>query len=122
MLKFSIVASIVASTIACAGQSVTHDGGCLTVGTDHVFEGTVEKKTVFGPPNYGENPETDKKITLNILSLRHAGKLCVGDQFVSKVKLVGYSGKEGKVKIRGAIYNQEQAIDFLPFVIVVSRK
>ncbi|TNE61559.1 MAG: hypothetical protein EP335_15475 [Alphaproteobacteria bacterium] len=35
------------------------------------LRGQLQRLQSFGPPNYGENPESDKKLTLFILSLGH---------------------------------------------------
>jgi hypothetical protein len=40
-------------------------------GDTAAFSGTVYEEPFFGPPNYGENPETDRREVARILQLDH---------------------------------------------------
>lgn len=55
---------LIATNIAMAKESCYHYGGIPVS-----LSGTVEIKTFYGAPNYGENPQTDSRETQAILFL-----------------------------------------------------
>src|SRR6266436_2921427 len=57
------------------------------------LSGTVYVETFFGPPNYGENPETDRIEQADILRLDRPLKFCKSDGtlvVVSEVQIIGF--------------------------------
>lgn len=98
----------------CDTQAAT----CLRLDDPTVtLRGTVIVKTFFGPPNYGENPETDSRETQALLKLDQPACVAMGqdDGTVqqerqslvtlvpgSKIKLSPYRGKQ--VTVRGSLF------------------
>lgn len=58
---------------------VGRDTPCLAVGNVKLT-GTLLVKSYFGPPNFGENPETDSKETVPVLVLDAPTKLCTDSE------------------------------------------
>lgn len=107
------------------------------------LEGTVIKKNSFGPPDFGESPKTDKKITFYILKLfkpinvigDHNPKSVDQDDFgnvkeieleifpSSKISIKKYLNK--KVTIKGKLYERDKGweiTDVLMYVETIDLK
>jgi hypothetical protein len=97
-----------------------------------VLSGTVELRSFFGPPNYGENPETDAKEVQALLKLDHA--LCTleseereeqaerNQRLVTLVPMGGFSLKQyaGKhVSVKGSLYHADNGHHRTPVLIAI---
>lgn len=66
---------IAALALATSASSASAAAACARYDTAVTLSGTVTLRTFFGPPNFGEDPETDARVTQAILKLDRP--LCV---------------------------------------------
>jgi len=100
-----------------------------------VLSGTVVLRTFFGPPNYGENPETDSKEVQALLKLDHP--LCAVESVereeqaernqrqVTLVPLGGFSLKPyaGKhVFVKGSLFHADNGHHRTPVLIAIRQQ
>jgi len=100
-----------------------------------VLSGTVVLRTFFGPPNYGENPETDEKEVQALLKLDHP--LCTVESVereeqaernqrqVTLVPLGGFSLKPyaGKhVSVKGSLFHADNGHHRTPVLIAIRQQ
>ncbi len=95
--------------------------------------GTLRKRSDFGPPNFGEHPQTDQKVTVWIVHLDFAIPVEVNRELKMTPKVVladeiqiSFSGKvepllpryrNRHVRVSGTLWTQVNWQDFTPVVI-----
>ena len=116
-------------SVPAVAASCLHYGGSLVT-----LSGTVKLQTFFGPPNYGENPDTDSRETQAILLLTKP--ICVeansaedeeAEQNQLEVTLVpfkkqnlkNYEGK--KIVVQGTLYHAHTGHHHTPVLIEIKR-
>lgn len=92
------------------------------------LEGTLKTESKFGPPNYGETPEQDKKLTIFVLNLDKKTKIQVNKETVetdqiqcvidTDTKVTELIGK--KVNVEGLLFEQSTGYHFTPVLIDIS--
>lgn len=110
-------------------------GPCLHYsGSPVTLAGKVKLQTFFGPPNYGENPDTDSRETQAILAL--AKPICVEanpaeyedaeqNQFevtlvpLKKENLKSYEGKQ--IAVQGTLYHAHTGHHHTPVLIEIKQ-
>ena len=121
--------------IASCAASLSTASSCLHYGGEPItLSGKVTLQTFFGPPNYGENPDTDSRETQGILVL--VRPVCVSANPVSydmaetnqvKVTLVppdgvnlkNFAGK--RVTVQGTLFHAITGHHHTPVLMQVSR-
>ena len=124
MVALTIALVVFAS--APAHSSVTP---CFHENTKVHLTGTVIYRTFHGPPNYGENPKTDRLMKVPLLRLDQAITPCelteldsVGRKRGQRVRVLRMEGAVANLKtgehrkFDGTIYSATMAIDLLPYV------
>ena len=129
MLRLLMLAvSLAASLPAVAASCLHYSGNPVTL------IGKVKLQTFFGPPNYGENPDTDSRETQAILLL--AKPVCVeanpkdyeeAEQNQLVVTLVplnhenlkSYEGKQ--IAVQGTLYHAHTGHHHTPVLIEIKR-
>ena len=57
-------------------------GRAIRTGPDEiVLEGQLNQKLIWGPPNFGENPKTDRRYAIWLLSLRYSVPVLINTEF-----------------------------------------
>ena len=83
-LPFSLVVVLCCGSVASLAAGGTPEGApCLAYGpASTVLTGRLQLESRFGPPNYGEDPLTDKKVMVPMLHLVSAVDVCAerGDE------------------------------------------
>ena len=121
-------------------------GGCSTDSRVLPYEpevvevaGTLETEIRFGPPNYGESPANDQRLTIYVLSLEEpidvgtpeslseANDAQVAD--VSRIQLIippGYCTMEALIgspaRLRGTLFKRVSSRHFYPVLLSVEQK
>lgn len=118
-----------ATQISWAAVPCLHYGGSPVT-----LKGKVELQTFFGPPNYGENPDSDSRETQAILLL--ATPICVevnatdyeeAEQNQVEVTLVplhkeNLKSQEGKqIAVQGTLYHEHTGHHHTPVLIEIKR-
>lgn len=116
---------------ATAASSVCAATPCLHYNDDSVeFTGTVELQTFFGPPNYGEDPQTDARERQAILVLDQP--ICVSDDPKSQQsaehnqsqitlvplgpqQLAAYAGQ--RITVQGALFHAMNGHHHTPLLL-----
>jgi hypothetical protein len=123
-LVFSFAAPLALAAVPC----LHYQGDPVTL------SGKVTKRTFYGPPNYGENPDTDSRETQGILLL--SKPICVDenpDEYyvakknqlevtlvpLAKTNLKNYLGKQ--VKVHGKLFHAETGHHHTPVLIEIIR-
>jgi hypothetical protein len=128
-MKYSVAALLVA---LCSLSSGALAASCLSYDTPATLSGKVIIKTFFGPPNYGENPETDSRESQGILVA--ANPICVSEskeydaeknQFQITlvpprgVNLQTFAGK--RVTVQGTLFHADNAHHHTTILMEVRR-
>jgi hypothetical protein len=118
------------SLLALAAQSVVRSGETATV------VGKLESATAYGPPNFGENPETDKKepyIALALLSpidvrdtdgtvlanIQRAQLIVPSEQHDALTRKLKQLVGSGAVKVIGQVFPATTGHHHEPVVLIV---
>jgi hypothetical protein len=127
--RFLMLAILLATSLPAVAASCLHYGGSPVT-----LSGKVKLQTFFGPPNYGENPDTDSRETQAILAL--AKPICVeanpveyeeAEQNQLEVTLVplkkenlkSYEGKQ--IAVQGTLYHAHTGHHHTPVLIEIKQ-
>lgn len=122
----SIALTIASITMACGASNNT----CIRTGERIVLRGTVISRHVYGPPNFGETPNTDERRTIPVLVLNEPIDICHGAQdeinvspvnHVTDVQLVDYSVRSTRrieVSISGTLERAQNAFHYTPVFFI----
>ncbi len=128
-LRFLVIAVFLATSLPAVAASCLHYGGSPVT-----LSGKVKLQTFFGPPNFGENPDTDSRETQAILLLEKP--VCVeanpkdyeeAEQNQREVTLVplgkenlkDYEGKQ--ILVLGTLYHAHTGHHHTPVLIEIKR-
>ncbi len=128
-LRFLMLAVLLATSLPAVAASCLHYGGSPVT-----LSGKVKLQTFFGPPNYGENPDTDSRETQAILAL--AKPICVEENPVEyeeaeqnqlevtlvplkKENLKSYEGKQ--IVVQGTLYHAHTGHHHTPVLIEIKQ-
>jgi hypothetical protein len=75
---FSIVPTLVIGLeLACSSQTPRPSSPCLHYEPEVIeLRGELREIFKYGPPNYGENPDSDRQMWIPMLELRYAVTIC----------------------------------------------
>ncbi len=103
---------------------------CLRLGSERVtLHGTLSLEERYGPPNYGESPETDQRMSVPIVELGRPIDVCSDDQSaanntVSSIQIVsispGHVFREGAGSWPGSLARAESGHHFTPIILVTN--
>ena len=140
LAKFFFVASLFTG-IAHAAQPVIHRatdpaGGCFEFENDSVqLKGTIFTRIYFGPPNYGENPATDRREEQALLLLdapicvkgrRDATAFNEGNVIVVQLAAISvqpnvvYGAVGHRVEVSGSLFHSETGHHRTPVLVDVA--
>lgn len=83
--------------------------------------GTVMKRRFWGPPNFGENPKTDRRVSVYVF--RPATRLltCDGGDVARQLTVVPFGKKHrlGRQSLTGTVSHADAASQFLEYIFDV---
>ena len=111
-------------------------GDCEPVWPDPVhLTGTLVKTREYGPPGYGETPQTDERLTIYYIDLAHPKDICAGmdgNQRTAAIPGIRRMQLKGSVDVRllrrelghlvvadGTLQHRVWGTDFTPVVLMV---
>jgi hypothetical protein len=115
----------------CAAPLKTGKGGNVTLG------GFLSEKVVWGPPNFGENPKTDSRVSIWVLSLDYPIPVSINGEFktghevslVDKIQLNVTSEHVGdlrshsgyRIVITGSLWSAFAPTDLKPVTMNIAK-
>lgn len=105
--------------------------GCTPLNTVITLTGIVTISQQYGPPNFGETPQTDSKMLIPVLQLDSPARLCSmsSEKFgplptiIDKIQLVQQEHVKIKMdthaSITGKLAQSENALHYTPVILVV---
>jgi hypothetical protein len=128
MLAFAATVSVAEPNPRAAGKECFHEDKAIRV------LGTVSRRTFYGPPNFGENPKTDRRVTVYVIRFDHPLWPCELSDFDDVdhpgaaareaviVPLAGQRVKEGRQTLTGQLEHSDNANQFLDYIFVLARQ
>jgi hypothetical protein len=92
--------------------------------------GTVSRRTFYGAPHFGEDPKTDRRVTVYVIRLDHPLWPCELSDFddidhagapAREAVIVSYGRKlrEGRQTLVGQLEHSDNANQFLPYIFAL---
>ena len=126
MLAFAARAAAAEPNPRAAGKLCFHEGKIVRV------LGRVSRRTFYGPPNFGETPKSDRRVTVQVIRFNRPLWPCELSDFddVDRpgapareaviVALAGQRLREGRQTIVGQLEHSDNANQFLEYIFVLA--
>ena len=130
----SIAAMLAVAATAAAAEPNPRAAGKLCFHQEKTVRvlGTVTRRTFYGPPNFGETPKSDRRVTVYVIRFAHPLWPCELSDFddVDRpgapareaviVPLAGQRLTEGRRTLVGQLEHSDNANQFLEYIFVLA--
>lgn len=132
----SIAAMLTAAATSSAAEPNPRAAGKQCFHEDKTVRvlGTVGRRTFYGPPNFGENPKSDRRVTVYVIRLDHPLWPCERSDFddigspgapareAVIIALAGQRLREGHQTLVGQLKHSDNANQFLEYIFVLANR